>query len=241
MTTGKATAGRVWKRAATACAVFGAATVIVGGTASGAGVEVGAEVAAGENPAAARAIEVLATGDARAAEALPTDFAEAVPTDFAEVMGYSPKAVDGTLTHPDGSCSSPVPLPSEFDTACKAHDLGYDLLRYAHKSDGELGPWARRAVDQRLETDMHAACDTRADQQSRTFCFAMADVASAAVNGNSWRQHNLTPVDETAKTFALGSGAAALAVVCTQLAFARRRTRTATTSPSTSPASTVGR
>lgn len=121
----------------------------------------------------------------------------AVPTDFADFAGYAPTAVDGYLANPRGDCSSPVPLPREFDSACKAHDLGYDLLRYAHAHGTELGPWARQALDGQLDRRMHAACEDRTSFLSRGYCFAMADVAVTAVNGNSWRQGYLTPVTES--------------------------------------------
>jgi len=44
---------------------------------------------------------------------------------------------------------------------------------------------------------MHAACEDRTSFLSRGYCFAMADVAVTAVNGNSWRQSYLTPVAES--------------------------------------------
>ncbi len=160
-------------------------------------------------------MQALAAGDSRAADA--------VPGDFAAVMGYRPRTVDGTLANPYGDCSSPVPLPGEFDTACKVHDLGYDLLRYARESGGELGPWARRSLDERLDADMHAACEVRADPRSRAFCSAMADVAITAVGGNSWRQGYVTPVDETGTAVVLGGGAAALGVIALRGALGRRR------------------
>src|SRR5918998_420015 len=86
--------------------------------------------------------------------------APAVPAGFAAAMGYSPVLVDGMLVHPRGDCSSPVPLPSEFETACLAHDLGYDLLRFADRAGDPLGPWARQALDRQLDERLHEACDT---------------------------------------------------------------------------------
>src|SRR5215216_2139325 len=62
----------------------------------------------------------------------------AVPADFASMMGYTPVPVrmaDGTLrlAKPDGACSAPGGgAPFGFQEACKVHDYGYDLLRYAH-------------------------------------------------------------------------------------------------------------
>ena len=126
-----------------------------------------------------------------------------VPRDFAAFSGYEPVVVAGYLANPNGACSSPVPLPDEFDSACKAHDLGYDLLRYAQFHGTELGPWARQSLDGQLDQRMHDACDTREAPVSRTYCFAMADIATTAVNGNSWRQNYLTPVRESGFGYAV--------------------------------------
>lgn len=139
-----------------------------------------------ENDAAAQAVATVTT-----------DGVATLPADFAEFSGYSPVVVDGHLANPNGDCSSPIPLPGEFDSACKAHDLGYDLLRYAHSHGAELGPWARQALDGQLDRRMHEACYGRVSPASRSYCFSMADIAATAVNGNSWRQNYLTPVKES--------------------------------------------
>ncbi|WP_242484691.1 hypothetical protein [Rhodococcus sp. MS16] len=145
------------------------------------------QAAAPENHLAAQAVAAVTSSDA----------APSVPRDFAAFSGYEPVIVAGHLANPNGACSSPVPLPDEFDSACKAHDLGYDLLRYAQFHGDELGPWARQALDGQLDQRMHDACDTRKSPASRSYCFAMADIATTAVNGNSWRQNYLTPVQES--------------------------------------------
>ncbi|WP_432765814.1 hypothetical protein [Nocardia cyriacigeorgica] len=121
----------------------------------------------------------------------------AVPADFADVMGYRPALVDGLLVNPHGDCSSPVPLPAEFDTACKAHDLGYDLLRYADRQGAPLGPWARQAIDRTLGERMHLACDTRDEAFARGRCQVMAAVADTFVDLNSRRQDYGVPVTES--------------------------------------------
>lgn len=88
-----------------------------------------------------------------------------------------------------------MPLPAEFVTACQAHDLGYDMLRYADDRGRPLGPWARQAVDAVLDRRMHAACDHRQGlDQGR--CQVMASVASTAVDLNSRRQNYATPRPE---------------------------------------------
>ncbi|MCP2280796.1 hypothetical protein APR09_006405 [Nocardia amikacinitolerans] len=150
-----------------------------------------------ENVAAATAVAALIVNETASAAALPDD--------FATVLGYRPVPVHGLLTNPGGDCSSPVPLPTEFETACKAHDLGYDLLRYADRRGEPLGPWARQAVDAALDRRMREACDARTEPWGRARCYAMADIADTVVDLNSRRQHYGAPVVETM----LGAGGAA--------------------------------
>ncbi|MTJ61851.1 hypothetical protein [Nocardia seriolae] len=119
-----------------------------------------------------------------------------IPDDFVNTAGYRPVVEAGMLVNPQGDCSSPVPLPAEFDLACKSHDLGYDLLRYAAAHGQPLGPWARQRVDAALEQRMHAACDGRANPVSRARCQVMADIATTAVDLNSIRQDYGNPIPE---------------------------------------------
>ncbi|MEV0293098.1 hypothetical protein [Nocardia sp. NPDC050710] len=142
-----------------------------------------------ENPSAASAVAAL-TADVPGAAAV-------LPADFADVLGYRPGTVDGLLVNPSGDCSSPVPLPAEFDTPCKAHDLGYDLLRYADRRGEPLGPWARQAIDATLDRRMQEACVARGDAFHRAGCFTMAAIADTVVDLNSRRQHYGTPVAES--------------------------------------------
>lgn len=123
--------------------------------------------------------------------------AQAIPRDFESYSGYRPVVHQGVLVAPDGECSSPVELPPEFDTACMAHDLGYDLLRYADSTGAPLGPWARQAVDNALGVRLHQACDAHAEPMVRTRCETFAEVAATAVELNSRRQHYGVPVVET--------------------------------------------
>ncbi|WP_433593426.1 hypothetical protein [Nocardia sp. CA-145437] len=157
----------------------------------------------------------------------------AIPDDFAAAAGYRPVVEAGMLLDPEGDCSSPIPLPAEFDLACKSHDLGYDLLRYAAAHGQPLGPWARRSVDAALEQRMHAACAAREDAISRTRCQVMATIAATAVDLNSIRQNYGSPVYEPffehtgagptpAALGAAGAGVAGLASAATVLV---RRTR----------------
>ncbi|MEU6560483.1 alpha/beta-hydrolase family protein [Nocardia nova] len=119
-----------------------------------------------------------------------------MPADFTASQGYRPVEVDGMPVDPGGQCSSPIPLPDEFDTACKAHDLGYDLLRYAELHGHPLGSWARRAVDAALEQHMFDACATRTATLARLQCDAMAAIATGAVDINSRRQNYAAPMPE---------------------------------------------
>lgn len=121
----------------------------------------------------------------------------AISDDFTAQFGYRPSTVDGMVVNPRGDCSSPVTLPAEFETACKAHDLGYDLLRYAEQRGEPLGPWARRALDSTLDRHMHEACDSRVDSFSRARCNAMASLAFTFVDLNSRRQGYGAPVVES--------------------------------------------
>ncbi|MGN2636709.1 hypothetical protein ACTD5D_11050 [Nocardia takedensis] len=156
------------------------------GVAAGPGAAAGRPVA--ENVWAARAVTEL-TGELTG----PVT----VPPDFETSAGYRPVTVDGTVLNPDGDCSSPVPLPAEFDTACKAHDLGYDLLRYADRAGQPLGPWARQAVDAAFDRRMRHACAARVGAAGRAGCFAAAEIADTVVDLNSRRQDYGAPVVET--------------------------------------------
>ncbi|MEV5648680.1 alpha/beta-hydrolase family protein [Nocardia sp. NPDC052254] len=142
---------------------------------------------AAENPGARGAVLAL-TG--------PHPERAVIPADFGAAQGYLPVEVDGVPVDPGGQCSSPIPLPAEFDTACKAHDLGYDLLRYAELHGHPLGPWARRAVDATLEQHMYDACATRDGTLARLHCDTMAAIATGAVDLNSRRQNYAAPMPE---------------------------------------------
>jgi len=169
-------------RAGALVAAFAAVSVLavaqpVSAAASGGG---------GEEPAARAAVVQLTGAHPAAVE---------IPARFAAEHGYRPVVSGGLLVDPLGACSSPVPLPAEFVPACQAHDLGYDMLRYADDRGRPLGPWARQDIDAVLDRRMHAACDHRRGPD-RVRCQVMASVASTAVDLNSRRQNYATPRPE---------------------------------------------
>uniref|UniRef100_UPI000B222AED hypothetical protein n=1 Tax=Nocardia amamiensis TaxID=404578 RepID=UPI000B222AED len=173
-----------------------------------------------------------------------------IPPDFVAYFGYRPSAVDGLVINPRGDCSSPVTLPAEFDAACKAHDLGYDLLRYADQRGEPLGPWARQALDATLDRQMHEACATRVDSFSRARCDAMASIANTAVDLNSRRQDYGAPVverlgnadpDSTASWKLLGVLGAGIAGLGAVLTVRNHRRGVAVGSPNTTGVSGVWR
>jgi hypothetical protein len=123
-----------------------------------------------------------------------------VPADFARVMGYQPVVAhlaDGTgrVINPRGSCSVPGHgRPFDFDVACKAHDYGYDRLRYEEKVGHRIPRSARAKIDHQLTADMRAQC--RSDASTKT-CDATAAVFTAAVTFNTWRQVSGPPDDDS--------------------------------------------
>ncbi|KAA2254304.1 hypothetical protein F0L68_30745 [Solihabitans fulvus] len=137
------------------------------------------------------------------------------PADFVSVQGTVPKTVrgpDGTLRaiNPGGGCSGPAGDTAwDFSVICEAHDLGYDLLRYAEHQGQQLGPDARRRLDDRLTADMRARCDGN-PRGSLAECHAVADVYTAGLVVNSWRQRWGPPRHEPAISWAVGIAAIVL-------------------------------
>ncbi|WP_182348540.1 hypothetical protein [Tomitella gaofuii] len=179
--------------AATVALAFSMPAQAVGGPGAGPAPS-GADGAASD---AGPAIDALLHADAQ-------DALHRIPPGFADYAGYRPAVEDGMLVNPAGGCSSPVPLPAAFAGACRGHDLGYDLLRYADAKGGPLGPWARRGLDAQLAERLHAACAPH-----DTACRAAADTAATAVDVNSWRQGYGVPLHEDVGLYALGGVGAA--------------------------------
>ncbi|MBS9371474.1 hypothetical protein [Rhodococcus sp. B50] len=163
-------------------------------------------VPATDDTAAAATITALVADDAAGA-------LSSLPDDFARVMGYAPtveKRPDGTiaLADPEGDCSTPIPLPAAFESACRVHDLGYDLLRYARLTGGEPGTDARLALDALFARHLDTACRV---EPGIAACTHIAGISSAAVEFNSWRQGHRTPVPESPWVPAVAAGSALLA------------------------------
>ncbi|RKT57393.1 acyltransferase family protein [Saccharothrix australiensis] len=132
------------------------------------------------------------------------------PADFTAVTGRSPVTVtapDGTTraVAPHGGCSGPAgDTEWDFGTGCRAHDLGYDLLRYAELKGRPLPPEARRSLDARLAADMHGQCD-RNPRDSASRCHAVAGLYAAGLEFNSWRQRWGPPGHEPVLAWGFGS------------------------------------
>lgn len=148
-----------------------------------------------------------ATTSDRAATAAVEELARtgtaAAPGDFARVMGYTPavaKLADGRerSINPDGYCSVPGEgRPFAFDTACRAHDYGYDLLRYAQRRGEPLAENARASIDARLVADLQSQCDRTTTGSQYAACTATTEVFAAGVEFNSWRQMYAPPIDSS--------------------------------------------
>ncbi|TNC24647.1 phospholipase [Amycolatopsis alkalitolerans] len=147
--------------------------------------------------AAQRAIEALTHPGAE-----PTALS-LLPPDFTKVTGVVPGALrarDGTVraVHVDGGCSTPWGDDNtkwDYSVPCKAHDLGYDLLRYADKIGQPLAPGVRASLDARLSFDMHNACLLNPMGSART-CQVVASLYSAGLVVNSWHQRWGPPVGD---------------------------------------------
>ena len=126
-----------------------------------------------------------------------------LPKDFTALSGVTPGAMparDGTVraVHVDGGCSTPWGDDNtkwDYAVPCKAHDLGYDLLRYADRKGHPLGPEVREALDNQLSHDMHHACDLNPMNSAGT-CRLVASLYSAGLVVNSWHQRWGPPVGD---------------------------------------------
>ena len=140
---------------------------------------------AGRDTPTGRAIAALVGSD-------PVSASTLVPPGFAAAMGYLPVMDDGVPANPDGGCSSPLAPPAAFDAPWKAHDLGYDLLRYSAMVGSTQGPWAREALDAQLVRRVEATCEP-----GDGGCHTAAELVRAGVSANSHRQSEGVPGVET--------------------------------------------
>lgn len=187
--------------------------------------------------AASLAVTLITPSPAASAHARPIT---GIPADFATVMGYQPTTAtladgESIVINPRGGCSVPMgEVSADLQTACKAHDLGYDLLRYARGKGIDVGPDARRAVDARFAKDLAVQCAAR-PAPDQAGCEATATVFTSAVRFNSWRQLDGPPVAGSgiARTVGLGlvtlvlGGLATVALRRPVRALAWRRRRSA--------------
>jgi fucose 4-O-acetylase-like acetyltransferase len=177
----------------------------------------------GLGPAAA-AVTALVTAPAG------QDPLAAVPADFPSLMGYAPvpmRMADGTrrLAKPTGACSVPGGgTPFGFDQACKVHDYGYDLLRYAHATGQHLAAEARRQLDAMFAHDLHARCQVIGHGLAGAGCNLVVELFTAGVSFNSWRQHHGNPAEERLPGWALGLAIPVLAAPFLPRLRGRRRT-----------------
>ncbi|SFI99088.1 phospholipase A2 [Amycolatopsis sacchari] len=167
-----------------------------------------------------------------------------LPADFTRVTGVVPGALparDGTVraVHVDGGCSTPWGDDNtkwDYAVPCKAHDLGYDLLRYADKVGQPLAPAVRESLDARLSADMHNMCHVNPMDSPRT-CQLVASLYSAGLVVNSWHQRWGPPVGDP-----IGPMLAGVAVIGCLLVLrlrgwlSARHTRPARPAPARGPA-----
>ncbi|MQA12478.1 MAG: phospholipase [Pseudonocardiaceae bacterium] len=164
-----------------------------------------------------------------------------LPEDFTRVSGVPTGRViepDGTIrgVHVNGGCSAPWGVDNtrwDYSTGCQAHDLGYDLLRYAESKGQPLSPDIRQRLDQRLSTDMHGRCETSPRDAGRA-CHAVASVYTAGMVLNSWHQRWGPPTGEPIGPWVFGLLVVGLLLAVRLRGWARSRPR-APTLPAAEP------
>jgi hypothetical protein len=150
-----------------------------------------------------------------------------LPADFTEVSGREPvhmRAPDGTMraVHPGGGCSSPWGATRwDYSVGCKAHDLGYDLLRYAERKGQPLAPELRERLDDRLSQDMHAQCRYN-PRGSAGACELVADIYTVGLVVNSWHQRWGPPRNEPVGPWSIAMVVIMLLIVARAPGIARK-------------------
>ena len=171
--------------------VSGAAAVLLGDAVARAG---GARPSVGGTDA--NRAQTAIAGDTGARRGDPGAW---LPEDFEQVVGYRPvvETLDGVrvASRADGGCSSPVGDLGNppVGTACRAHDFGYDLLRYAAATGQEVDQAARRAIDRQFRADMDRGCGD-------LDCRLLAGTYTAAVWVNSVREGWGPPIPSSARS-----------------------------------------
>jgi hypothetical protein len=133
-----------------------------------------------------------------------------IPPDFAQVMGYQPALGalangDVIAINPNGGCSViGGGEPFDLATVCKAHDLGYDLLRYAHRRGRTLSTTYRMQVDTKFADDLSVQCAADYRGAKVSACNAMAETFVAGVGFNSWRQQYGPPIQSSGTVRTIG-------------------------------------
>jgi hypothetical protein len=163
------------------------------------------DIPPGELAAAAQTIEALLHPDSG------VDPLATLPRDFTVVEKVVPghlRAPDGTMraVHVDGGCSTPWGDQNtrwDYSVGCKAHDLGYDLLRYAEKKGHPLPADLRRRLDNQLSYDMHHQCVLN-PQDSARMCSMVASLYTVGLVVNSWHQRWGPPRAEPISSWAVG-------------------------------------
>jgi len=178
----------------------------------------------GDVAKAARAIEYqLDPGSGR-------DPIAELPADFTAVSGREPvhmRAPDGTMraVHPGGGCSSPWgDTRWDYSVGCKAHDLGYDLLRYAARKGQPLSPDVRERLDDRLSMDMHAQCRYN-PRDSAGACEVVASIYTVGLVVNSWHQRWGPPRNEPVGPWSVAMVVIMLLIAVRAPAIARKGAR----------------
>jgi hypothetical protein len=152
-----------------------------------------------------------------------------IPADFTRVTGNHyehMRAPDGTIraVNPEGGCSSPWgDTRWDYGVGCKAHDLGYDLLRYAEAKGQPLSAELRERLDDRLSLDMHAQC-TYNPQGSPRSCEVVASLYTVGLIVNSWHQQWGPPRNEPVGPWSVAMAVIMLLIAARAPALARRGT-----------------
>lgn len=118
-----------------------------------------------------------------------------VSESFIRRFGYTPQWHNAMAVRPDGSCSSPLPLPDSFRLPCAAHDFGYDLLRHVHPA----GSAERRGIDAVLVARIGRQCTSSSPPTgSRQTCRILIGTVASGLAANTWRQNGGPPWNESA-------------------------------------------